>query len=279
MPVDNLKTLSLIIPVYNEVKAIQNTIENLDKLKQNLKNFEFEIIIVNDGSNDGTEKYLQQYKKKSENVFIINHRNNRGYGAALKTGINASKHNYIAITDADGTYPNNKIPEFFQIVLEKSCDMIVGARTGKEVKIPLIRKPAKWILNLIANHLTGIKIPDINSGFRIMKKNVVKRFFNILPDGFSFTTTITLAMLTNGFHVEYIPINYNARTGQSKIRPVYDTLNFLQLIIRTSMYFEPLRVFVPLRNEDFISCNFSKFHILHNFRLFLSYLIFFILWS
>ena len=124
--------------------------------------------------------------------------------------------------------------------------MLVGSRVGENVKIPLIRKPVKWILNNIANYLAEIKIPDLNSGFRIMRKSVVRKFYNILPSGFSFTTTITLAMLTNDFLVEYLPIDYYHREGRSKIRPFYDTLNFLQLIVRTVLYFNPLKVFVPL---------------------------------
>jgi hypothetical protein len=123
--------------------------------------------------------------------------------------------------------------------------MIVGARTGDLVQIPLLRRFPKWVLNKVANYLTGVKIPDINSGLRIMKKEDVEHFIKILPDGFSFTTTITLAMLTNDMSVCFLPINYYHRKGKSKIRPFYDTLNFLQLIIRTCLYFNPLKVFIP----------------------------------
>jgi hypothetical protein len=124
--------------------------------------------------------------------------------------------------------------------------MVVGARTGKNVKIPLIRKPAKWFINKLANYLSGMKIPDLNSGLRIMKKSDIERFFHFLPSGFSFTTTITLALLVNNYPVKYFPITYAKREGKSKIRPIKDTLNFIQLIIRTILYFNPLKVFVPL---------------------------------
>jgi len=124
--------------------------------------------------------------------------------------------------------------------------MLVGARTGDNVKISLIRKPTKWILNKIANYLANVKIPDINSGFRVMKKEVVELFLNILPNGFSFTTTITLAMEINGYSIKYEPIDYFGREGKSKFKPIEDTLNFIQLIIRTVLYFNPLKVFIPL---------------------------------
>jgi hypothetical protein len=124
--------------------------------------------------------------------------------------------------------------------------MVVGARTGKNVSIPLIRRPAKWALNKLANFLTNYKIPDLNSGLRLFKKNSLLKFLHILPDGFSFTTTITIAMITNNLNVKYISIDYDKRIGKSKIRPIYDTLNFISLITRMVIYFKPLRVLMPI---------------------------------
>lgn len=238
-----LKGLSIILPVYNEQKAIEETIFQLIQVKKNI-DFDVEIILINDGSSDNTEVILR--KLSQEDFRIIHHQRNLGYGAALKTGVRAAKYAYIAITDADNTYPNNRIPEFFHKVLENDIDMMVGARTGKSVKISLIRKSAKWVLTKIANYLANVKIPDINSGFRIMKKEVVKSFLKILPDGFSFTTTITLAMEINGYSIKYEPIDYFGRKGKSKFKPIEDTLNFLQLIMRTILYFNPLKIFIPL---------------------------------
>ncbi len=238
-----LKGLSIILPVYNEQKAIEETIFQLIQVKKNI-DFEVEIILINDGSSDSTEVILR--KLSQEDFLVIHHKRNLGYGAALKTGVRAAKYAYIAITDADNTYPNNRIPEFFHKVLENDIDMMVGARTGKSVKISLIRKSAKWVLTKIANYLANVKIPDINSGFRIMKKEVVKSFLKILPEGFSFTTTITLAMEINGYSIKYEPIDYFGRKGKSKFKPIEDTLNFLQLIMRTILYFNPLKIFIPL---------------------------------
>ena len=237
--------LTVIVPVYNEISAIEHSINHLKEIKKKCKNFDMEIIIVNDGSTDGTEKILERMSNDKD-IKIITHPENKGYGAALKTGIHASKHQYVAITDADGTYPDERIPEFFEIVINEGLDMLVGARVGESVHIPFIRKLPKWVINKMANYMVGTKIPDLNSGMRIMKKDVVKKYFKILPDGFSFTSTITLAMLSNGCQVKYIPINYHQRKGKSKIRPFYDTLNFFRLIIRTVMFFDPLKIFLPI---------------------------------
>lgn len=235
--------MSIIVPVYNERNVIEKSILQLKQIKGNI-DFDWEIILINDGSNDGTEVILN--KLSQEDFKIINHPRNKGYGAALKTGVRAAKYAYVAITDADKTYPDERIPEFFHEVLEKDLDMLVGARTGDKVKTSLMRKPAKWILNKIANYLINVKIPDVNSGFRVMRKEVVELFLNILPNGFSFTATITLAMEINGYSTKYEPIDYFGREGKSKIKPIEDTLNFFQLIIRTVLYFNPLKVFIPL---------------------------------
>jgi glycosyltransferase involved in cell wall biosynthesis len=233
-----MKNLSVIIPVYNEEKVVGETINGLKKELTRL-NLDYEIIVVNDASTDKTKEILE----KTEGIKLINHPENRGYGAALKTGIKNSIYDWILIIDADGTYPNESIADLIKYASD--YDMVVGARTGKKVKIPLIRRPAKWIINKLANYLSKTKIPDLNSGLRIMKKPLLEKFIHILPDGFSLTTTITLAALTNDYTIKYIPINYSERVGKSKIRPIRDTLIFFQLIIRTILYFNPLKVFVP----------------------------------
>lgn len=235
--------LTIIVPVYNEETSVRGTFDALSRVRHQI-DAPVEIVFVDDGSDDGTGELLD--KLAGENVRVIRHRQNRGYGAALKTGVRAASGEYVGITDADGTYPNERFPEFLAVAREGDFDMVVGARTGANAKVPLVRRPAKWLLRWLANFLVGRRIPDLNSGMRIMKKDAVERFTRILPDGFSFTTTITLAMLTNGYPVEFIPIDYAAREGKSKIRPIRDTLNFIQLICRTTLYFNPLRVFLPL---------------------------------
>lgn len=232
--------ISIIIPAFNEEGAIENTVIRIDEQFRQ-KGVAYEIIVVDDGSTDATSRKLKEISLA--NLKVITHEKNRGYGAAIKSGIEFSASEILAITDADGTYPNEKISDLiFEI---DQYDMVVGARCGQHVKIPLARRPAKWIIKKLAEYLCNKEIPDINSGLRVMRKSIVRRFLKLLPNGFSLTTTITLAMLTNEYRVKYVPIDYHRRAGRSKLRPIHDTLNFIQLIIRTVMYFDPLKVFLP----------------------------------
>jgi len=232
-----MKSISIIIPAYNEEKSIGRVIDEVEAVVSGMVP-EYEIIVVNDGSRDRTGEILRQKKVK-----LLEHMVNQGYGASLKHGIGRADHEYILIMDADGTYPENAIP----LLLEEAdrYDMVVGARTGKEVAIPPLRKFPKWVLKKLADYLVGMKIPDLNSGLRVFKKTVALSFSNLLPAGFSFTTTITLAFLSNGYQVHYIPIDYHKRRGKSKFRPLQDTFNLITLILRTSLYFNPLKIFVP----------------------------------
>ncbi|MGB3694518.1 MAG: glycosyltransferase family 2 protein [Spirulinaceae cyanobacterium] len=241
---------SLILPTYNEERGILPT---LDHLQNSLKDSscEYEIIAVNDGSIDGTAELLQT----RDDIRVIEHRVNRGYGAALKTGIRNAKYDWIVITDADGTYPNERIPQL--VALTQKADMVVGSRTGANVNYSNLRKIPKWFLVRFAQWITDTKIPDLNSGLRVFSKSVVQEFIKILPDTFSFTTTITVAMLTNGYVVHYEPVDFHHRKGKSKIKPIRDTLRFVQLIMRTGLYFAPLRVFLPIAAFFFLAFIFT----------------------
>lgn len=243
------KGISVIIPVYNEDMAIEKVLSDV-KNALDLSGPKYEIIVIDDGSIDKTCQKLLAYKNSDNKVKLLSHGFKRGYGASIKTGISNSLFENIVIIDGDGTYPAEAINELIKDI--DSADMVIGARIHKDVKIPLTHRPAKWFLNMLANYLTNCRIMDLNSGLRIMNKGIVNRFMNILPDGFSFTSTITLAMHMNGYRVKYAPISYYKRVGRSKISPVYQAFNFLQLIVRTAMYFDPLRVFLPLSGIFFI---------------------------
>ena len=229
--------VSIIIPAYNEEEGVGHVITEMRAVLER-HSITAEIIVVDDGSKDNTA-----HAALEAGARVMRHRSNRGYGAALKTGITAASYPYIVITDADGTYPSEYIPELLAHM--EHSDMVVGARIGKQVKIPMVRRPAKWALNRVANYMSGANIPDLNSGLRAFRRDVAMQYFSILPDQFSFTTTITLAMHCDKYAVTYLPINYRGRRGRSKIVP-WDAGSFLILILRTSMLFRPLRVFIPL---------------------------------
>lgn len=232
--------VSIVIPAYNEENGIGAVLEQLKDVMSDSV-VPYEIIVVDDGSKDATYDVCSKY----EGVKVVQHRVNKGYGAAIKTGIQHSLYELTCITDADGTYPNENIPHLVDQVIEQGLDMAVGSRTGEHTVMPLSRKPAKWAINRLANFVAGESIPDLNSGLRVFRRSVARRFLSILPDGFSLTTTITLAMLTNNYLVEYVPIDYFARVGNSKIRPIHDTVNFIQLVMRIALYFAPLKIFFP----------------------------------
>ncbi len=237
--------LSLVVPAYNEEGAIVETVEQLTQFLEPIG--DYLLIVVDDGSRDRTAELLASLDERFERLLIVQHERNLGYGAALKTGIRRATSEYVAITDADGTYPNQRLPELLELAEADRADMVVGARTLKDkVTYPLIRKIPKVFLVRWASWLSGQRIPDINSGMRVFRRESVLRFFGVLPDTFSFTTTITISMLTNRMNVKYVPIGYSARIGNSKIKPIRDTLRFVQLITRTGMYFAPLRVLAPL---------------------------------
>ena len=230
--------ISVIIPVYNEEKTILETVSEIKKVMNSVK-MPYEIITVNDCSTDSSKNIID----KIDGIVKINHLSNKGYGASLKTGIKSAKGEWILITDADGTYPIKDIP---LLVKHMDFDMVVGSRTGKNVKIPLLRRPAKKIINILANFMSGYKIPDLNSGFRLFKKDLAMEFFHLYPQKFSFTTTITLAFLTNDYSVKYVPIDYYKRQGKSTIKPIKDFVGFINLIIRIITYFNPFKIFFTL---------------------------------
>jgi glycosyltransferase involved in cell wall biosynthesis len=229
--------VSIVIPAYNEESGIPSVIGELHRVLGDYP-AQIEIIVVDDGSSDATARAAALAGAR-----VMRHRSNRGYGAALKTGIAAATHNQVTIIDADGTYPASYIPELLEKL--QRADMVVGSRVNAGAKIPVIRRPAKWVLNRLANYLTNARIPDLNSGLRAFRRDIIMQYFPLLPDQFSWTTTITLAMHCDKYAIAYMPIDYRARKGRSKIVP-WDAGSFLILILRTSMLFKPLRIFLPI---------------------------------
>ncbi len=238
-PVDSRPVVDVVvvIPAFNESAGVGPTVNHVRTVASGTA-CSFEIVVVDDGSTDGTADEAEK-----NGARVIRLPENRGYGAALKAGIAESRSEYVIIIDADGTYPAEAIPTLLNLIRQN--DMVVGARTLRDSSIARIRRPAKWFLGRLASYLAGRRIPDLNSGLRIMRRPAVTRFLHILPSGFSFTTTITLAMLCNYQRVAYVPIVCARRVGSSKLRPK-EFAAFIMLVLRTVVLFNPLRVFLPL---------------------------------
>jgi glycosyltransferase involved in cell wall biosynthesis len=225
---------SVVIPVFDEEQALRDT---LDAVRATLAPLQggCEIVVVDDGSTDATPAILAPYA----DLTVVRHERNRGYGAALKSGIAAARHPLIVVMDADGTYPVAAIPQ-----LAARCagaDMVVGARTGREVHSTPARAAVKWCFRQFAQWITGAAIPDLNSGLRVFRRAVSERFLPLLPDGFSFTTTITVASLAERLVVHFEPVDYKARIGSSKIRPLRDTLRIARQLARLGVRLAPRR--------------------------------------
>ena len=230
-------SLSVVIPAFNEEGAVQATIEDVRTAMDPL-GIPYEIIVVDDGSEDNTLEIARQ-----TGVIVDSNQVNTGYGAALKRGVKRAQYEYVAILDADGTYPPYYLPSMLAMCRDQ--DMVVGDRGAGMKNVPWIRKPAKWVLNTFASFLAERKLNDLNSGLRVFRKSELVPFIPLLPQKFSFTTTITLCMSCNGKRMIYTPIQYGKRVGKSNIRPV-DFINFLILVLRMTVLFNPLRVFIPM---------------------------------
>lgn len=230
-------SLSVVVPAFNEEGAILQTIEDIRR-ELDATGVPYEIIVIDDGSEDRTLEIARQ-----TGVVVDSNQVNTGYGASLKRGIRHAQHEYVAIIDADGTYPARYLPPMLKMA--RVQDMVVGDRGAAMKNVPWIRKPAKWVLNTFASFLAERRLNDLNSGLRVFRKSELVPFIPLLPQKFSFTTTITLCMSCNGKRMIYMPIEYGRRVGKSKIRPV-DFLNFIILVLRMTVLFNPLRVFIPL---------------------------------
>lgn len=243
MKINNDKVkLSIIIPVYNEEQVIGQIASDLKK-ELNRLGLEQEIIIVNDGSTDASKNILETIPE----IKLLHHHRNKGYGASLKTGARHSQYEWLLFFDGDGQHKVEYIKEFVRHTEEH--DIIIGARQGYQG--PYLRQPGKKLLHWTANYLAGTKIPDLNSGFRLVKKEFFLKHQHIFPDGFSLSTTSTLAFLKEGLNVKYIPVTINRRTGKSSLK-ISDGFNTLMLILRLIMLFSPLKIFLPISVTGFV---------------------------
>ena len=243
---------SVIIPVRNEEEVIDEVIKDVKKALNSLES-SYEIIVIDNASTDKTVDIV----KKHNDVRLIQHESDKGYGGSIKKGVKAAKSDNIITIDGDGTYPAEDIPKLVSYIGQ--YELVSGARVGKDVSISLIRRFGKFGHHRLINFLAGEHIPDMNSGLRVFKKDVFLRYFHLFPSTFSISTTFLLACLHNDHPVKFVPINYFPRKGSSKIRIFRDGLNFILLILRSITYFNPLKVFIPVSIFFFAAAIFIAF--------------------
>jgi len=236
----NMPGISVVIPAYNEAPVIRNVLESLLPLQQAMA---CEILVIDDGSSDGTADILAELTRAHPHILrVFTHRANRGYGAALKTGIRQAQMPLIATLDADGQHTLDQLMKL--VPSASQHEMVIGQRTGL-VHSPMWRMPGKWLLGRMADFFARQHIPDLNSGLRIFQAQVIRQYLHLFPNGFSFSTTSTLVLLNRGYSVDFVPITVQHRQGHSTVtaRTGFDTI---LLILRLIMLLTPLRIFLPL---------------------------------
>lgn len=231
--------VTVIIPAYNEEQSVGKTVTRLKTLYP-----EFEILVVDDGSTDDTLKVAME---AGANVWP--HPYNIGNGAAVKTGLRCAKGEWVVMMDADGQHNPEDIAKLLEH--KDQFDMVVGAR-GKSSETSFHRDLANTFYNYFASYVTKFKIKDLTSGFRLMRLSTVKQYIYLLPNTFSYPSTITMAYLRSGRSVKYVPVKTSARTGKSKIKLAQDGVRFLLIITKIATLFSPLRVFLPISSLLFL---------------------------
>lgn len=231
--------VSVVLPTYNEAGHVR---QEIDRIARSLdtSGYTHEIVVVDDGSTDGTPQALRDL----EGIRLIELPANRGSGYARRVGTRAARGEVVVWTDADMTYPNEEIPAL--VAALDGFDQVVGARDSEAGSHRWARVPTKWFIRRLASYLASTEIPDLNSGFRAFRREVAEPYLHLLPRGFSCVTTITMAFLANGHTIRYVPIDYTARAGRSKFHWRRDTAAYLLQVVRMVMTFNPLRVFMPL---------------------------------
>ncbi|MDP8249025.1 MAG: glycosyltransferase family 2 protein [Candidatus Tritonobacter lacicola] len=229
--------VSFVLPAFNEAGTIGDDIRNIHSSMRDI-GLSYEVIVVDDGSTDDTGK-----ASEAAGAGVISHNSNKGVGAARKTGLRAARGEIVVMTDADGTYPTLEVHRLVERM--EGADMVIGARTRETGPRKRLKGIAKYFIRKLACFIAGEEIPDLNSGFRAFKRDIAMRFMSILPDTHSWVSTITLAFLTNGYRVEYIPIEYRERRSRSTFHPLRDTVNYVAVVLRIALLFRPLKIIVP----------------------------------
>lgn len=228
--------ISVLIPAYNEAGAIVSTIQQVREVFDKLEIL-YEIIVIDDGSSDNTAEQAE-----SVGVMVLQHPTNGGYGRSLKTALKSAQYEWCAIVDADATYPIASFPDLLQYIPQ--FDMVVGARTGENYRGSVGKNIGRQLLGLFVSYVIGQHIPDVNSGMRIFRRDFALAHSSRISSGFSFTTTLTLAVFLESNFVKYVPIDYYKRHGSTKVRIGLDSLRTMQLIVQSIIFYNPLKLFL-----------------------------------
>ena len=238
-PADN--SLSIIIPAKNEAGAIGDLVDEIRRLHAGA-----EILVVDDGSEDDTARLAE-----AAGANVLRHPISLGNGAAVKTGARAAQGEILVMMDGDGQHRPGDIASLVAR-LDEGFDMAIGARdSGSHAGVG--RLAANGLYNVFASLISGHRILDLTSGFRASRADYFRRFLYLLPNGFSYPTTITMAFLRSGFPVTFVPIKAEERTGKSHIRPIRDGLRFIAIIFKIATLYAPLKVFLPISGLFFVS--------------------------
>lgn len=230
--------VTVLIPAFNEASAIADTVARARTALQ-AAGLEGQIVVINDGSTDGTGAAAA-----ATGAEVLNHPTNGGYGRALKTGVRHASGDWIAIMDADGSYPIEKLGALLSQI--PNYDMVVGARQGLSYRGSLLKWQGRKALTALVRFVTGVAVPDVNSGMRVFRKSIALANLDRFSNGFSFTTTLTLAMFNQGHFVKYVPIPYAPRIGESKVRIGRDTLRTMQILVMAILAYNPIKLFLAL---------------------------------
>ena len=230
--------LTILLPSYNEQEAIVPVIQ---EVREALREWpgRWEILVVDDASTDQTAR-----RAAEQGVRVIRRPENGGSGASRKTGTRAARGRLVAMLDADGTYVPSYLPQILSYFPD--YDQVNGARTSEQGTLKALRFSAKLLIRKLAEWISGKRIPDLNTGMKIYKRDLMLRYLWCMPDGFSCVTSMSLAFLCNGHPVKYVSVDYRKRIGESKFHPVKDAAKYASTVLRIIMYFRPLRVFFPL---------------------------------
>ncbi len=238
--------VTVVLPCFNEAAHVR---QELDKITaaMDASDYSYELLVIDDKSTDNTLDVLKEALPYYPNMRLMPFFRNGGSGTARRIGSREGRGEIIVWTDADLTYQNDRIPDLVDFLhANPDYDQVVGARTSEQGTFKFLRVPAKWMIRKFAEYLSASKIPDLNSGLRAFRKGVALPYLRLLPPGFSCVTTITLAFLANQHPIGFIETEYYKRAGRSKFHFVSDAYRYILQVLRMVMYFNPLKVLMPL---------------------------------